>query len=195
MILSSDRVFLPGLDFFTGAAGRPGADDWERPSPCEGWRAVDVLGHVGQTTQFGTLLLEGEQPAWAPVDPPGGAVGGDPQGWWKRLAARARRAVEAADLEQVVESPRGSRTVAEGLAFPAIDLFVHGWDLAKCAGHSLVIPPDVIEFARHYLEPLPAEQMRSSQVFAVAKDAAAGASQSDEFIAWTGRDPAWRPAP
>ncbi len=29
---------------------------WKRPSPCDGWRALDVLGHVGAAVEFGTLL-------------------------------------------------------------------------------------------------------------------------------------------
>jgi len=54
-----DLIFLDGLDLFSGAVARLGASDWDRPSPCAGWRAVDVLGHVGAAVRFGTRLLEG----------------------------------------------------------------------------------------------------------------------------------------
>jgi uncharacterized protein (TIGR03086 family) len=192
MILLPDQVFLRGLDFFTDAVQQLTADDWQRDSPCQGWRALDVLGHVGQATRFGTLLLEGAQPAWSPVEPPGASVEGSPPSWWDSLVAPARSAVGAADLSQEVDSPRGRRTVAEGLTFPAIDMFVHGWDVAKSAGHTPVIPADVIEFARHYFTPLPAEQMRSSRVFAAEKSAPASSDPSAAFIAWTGRDPDWQ---
>ena len=81
-------------------------------------RALDVLGHVGQGTRFGTLLLEGAQPAWAPVEPPGAAVDGTPGEWWEQLADQARTAVAGADLSRVLDSPRGQRSIAEGLSFP-----------------------------------------------------------------------------
>src|SRR3984957_13439942 len=73
-----DTAFLQGLDFFSGAVAELGDAAWQRTSPCADWRALDVLGHVGQATRFGTLLLQGAQPAWAPVEPPGAAVDGTP---------------------------------------------------------------------------------------------------------------------
>jgi hypothetical protein len=88
----------------------------------------------------------------------------------------------------------GKRTIGEGLSFPALDLFVHGWDVGKSAGLDLVLPAEAVEFARGVLEPLPAGQIRNPRVFAAEKDAPADGSGSRAFIAWTGRDPDWEPA-
>ncbi|MCW2909180.1 MAG: hypothetical protein JWL68_3969 [Actinomycetia bacterium] len=132
-----------------------GGTDWQGVSPCQGWRPLDILGHVGQATRFGTLLLQGAQPEWSPVEPPGAAVEGRPGPWWRGLAAPARSAVAGADVAQVVDSPRGKRTIGDGLSFPAVDLFVHGWDVAKSAGRDLVLPAEAVEFARSVLEPSP----------------------------------------
>jgi uncharacterized protein (TIGR03086 family) len=189
-----DTAFLQGLDFFSGVVGELGDAAWPRASPCGDWRALDVLGHVGQATRFGTLLLEGAQPAWAPVEPPGAAVDGRPGLWWRELAEQAHRAVAGVDVSQVVDSPVGQRSIGEGLSFPALDLFVHGWDIGKSAGVDLVLPAGAIEFARSVLDPLPARQVRNPRVFAAVKPAPAGASDSQAFIAWTGRDPDWMPA-
>jgi uncharacterized protein (TIGR03086 family) len=189
-----DTAFLRGLDFFSDAMSGLGGTDWQGVSPCRGWRPLDILGHVGQATRFGTLLLQGAQPEWSPVEPPGAAVEGRPGPWWRGLAAPARSAVAGADIAQVVDSPRGKRTIGDGLSFPAVDLFVHGWDVAKSAGRDLVLPAEAVEFARSVLEPLPAEQIRSPRVFAAARSAPAGVSDSRAFLAWTGRDPDWQPA-
>ena len=186
-----DTAFLQGLDFFSGAVAELGDAAWQGASPCADWRALDVLGHVGQATRFGTLLLQGAQPAWAPVEPPGAAVDGTPGEWWEQLADQARTAVAGADLSRVLDSPRGQRSIAEGLSFPALDLFVHGWDIGKSAGVDLDLPAGAIEFARVVLEPLPAGQVRSPRVFAAEKPAPPGATDSQAFIAWTGRDPDW----
>lgn len=182
------------MDFFTGAVGRLGTSDWERPSPCEGWRALDVLGHVGAAVEFGTLLLMDRQPAWVPLDPPGAGVDGKPVAWWDARVEPARRAVAGVDLAKVVDSPMGRRPVGEGLSLPALDLFVHGWDLARSVGEDVELPAEVIEFAHAVLDPRPEATVRNSRVFAAPVAVAAGASPSQAFVAWTGRDPWWSPA-
>ncbi|MGH9081618.1 MAG: TIGR03086 family metal-binding protein [Acidimicrobiales bacterium] len=188
-----DVVFVEGLDFFTVAVGLLGTSDWERPSPCAGWCSLDVLGHVGTAVQFGTLLLMDQRPAWSPEDPPGGAVKGEATAWWGSLVEPAREAVAAADLAKVVDSPMGRRSIGEGLSFPALDLFVHAWDLARSVGRHLEVPAGIIDFTHAVIDPLPEAAVRSDRVFASPERAPAGASPSDVFIAWTGRDPGWSP--
>jgi len=189
--LQTDTVFVDGLDFFTAAVGRLNASDWDRPSPCARWRALDVLGHVGAAVQFGTLLITDQQPTWSPMDPPGAAVSGDPAGWWEGLVKPARQAVTGADLAKVVDSPMGPRPIGEGLSFPAVDLFVHAWDLARCVGDDLDLPAAVIDFAHAVIDPLPDVAVRSDRTFASAVSVPTDASPSQTFIAWTGRDPHW----
>ncbi|MHB8431214.1 MAG: TIGR03086 family metal-binding protein [Acidimicrobiales bacterium] len=191
MTSQPDAVFIDGLDFFTSAVGRFDAPDWERPSPCEGWRTLDVLGHVGAAVRFGTLLLMDRQPAWSPVDPPGGAVEGEAAAWWDALVEPARRAVAGVDLTKVVDSPMGRRPIGEGLTFPALDLFVHAWDLARSVGEDLEMPVVVIDFAHMVIDPLPETAVRNDRVFASPAPAPTEASPSQAFIAWTGRDPRW----
>lgn len=191
MVARVDTVYLDGLDFFTAAVVRVQPSDWQRPTPCAGWRAVDMVGHVGAATRFGTRLLLGEAPDWEPVEPPGSVVDGDPATWWRRLVEPARAAVRAVDLTRMVDSPMGRRSVGDGLTFPAIDLFVHGWDLGRSVGVDLEIPAAAMEFARAVLQGLPDEQVRSPRVFGAEVQPQPDATPSRRFIAWTGRDPRW----
>jgi uncharacterized protein (TIGR03086 family) len=87
----------------------------------------------------------------------------------------------------------GRRTVREGLSFPAVDLFIHGWDLAIATGQTVVIPDEAIAFTRAMFENIPDEVSRRPGVFAARVDAPAGASPTDELIAFAGRDPDWTP--
>ena len=122
MTWTADTVYLEGLDFLTGVVGQLHELDWARPSPCAGWRAIDVLGHMGAAVDFGTRLLTTGEMQWVPpVDPPGSGVDGDPAAWWAALLPAAKAALGGVDLTRVIETPMGTRTIAEGLSFPAID--------------------------------------------------------------------------
>jgi uncharacterized protein (TIGR03086 family) len=189
-----DVAFLTGLDFFNGIVGSVGARDWQRSSPCTGWTALDVLGHIGIGTEFGTKLLRGEQPQWHPVDPPGESVSGDPAQWWAAKVGPAKDAVRGVDLAKEVDSPMGRRSISQGLSFPAVDLFVHGWDLARSIGRDVEIPYAAIEFAHQALDQIAAEQVRSPRVFAAEVRPTPDATATQRFVAWTGRDPRWVPA-
>lgn len=179
-----DVAFLTGLDFFDDMVGSVDTQGWQQPSPCTGWTALDVLGHVGIATDFGAKLLSGGQPQWhPPLDPPGQAVTGDPEQWWSVKVGPARVAVEGVDLATEVDSPMGRRPIGQGLSFPAVDLFVHGWDLARSIGRDLEIPGEAIEFVHHALDRIPAEQMRSSRVFGVQVVLPADATASQRFLA------------
>jgi len=194
MAWQPDAAFIEGLGFFTAAAAQPKPFDWERPSPCKGWRLLDVVGHVGAAVRFGTKLLREERPAWEPVEPPGAAVVGDPYAWWNELVDPARDAVSGVDLSRVVDSPMGARPIGQGLAFPAVDLFVHAWDVSRSAGMSIEIPDEAMEFARAVIGPIPAAQVRNQRVFGDELVAPQDATATESFIAWTGRNPRWSPS-
>lgn len=191
MAWDSDVAFLQGLEFFSGAVRLADAAGWDRPTPCEGWRALDVLGHVGSAVSFGAALLRGDRPAWEPVDPPGQAVTGAPATWWEACRAPAVEAVGACDLDQVVDSPMGRRSVREGLGFPAVDLFLHAWDLARSAGGDVEIPDEAVRFTRGALGGIEDGQLRGPRVFGPAVAVAEEATPTEALVGWSGRDPTW----
>ncbi len=185
-----DQIFDRGLDAFGAVVARLQPDEWDRPTPCEGWTALDVLGHLATSIDFGISILEGEQPTWPEADRPADLVDGDPVAYWRPIADRARAALDGADLDLVMDTPMGKRTVADRLAFPAIDLYVHAWDIGRAAGITVEIPDDVIELAHHHIDPFPVEMVRGPKgSFGPEVAAPADASATEAFIAWTGREP------
>ena len=186
---NSGELFDRGLDFFGDAVAAMQPGDWDRLSPCDGWTALDVLGHLGSSIQMGISLFRGEQPVWPQVERPAELVAGDPAAFWKATATEARSAMEGADLDLVMDTPMGPRTVADRLAFPAIDLFVHAWDLAQTQGRALEVPADLITFARSYIDALPPEAVRSSGALGPVVEVGDDATATERFIGWTGRDP------
>jgi len=192
MNLTSDQIYVWGLDFFSEIVQQVSEDQWMLPSPCKGWRALDVLGHVGAATSTGTSIMRGNlvQRTWP--EQPGEAVEWPPGQWWAELVDPARQAVAEADLDAVVDSPLGPRVVSEGLAFPSLDLFIHAWDLASSIGAAdrVEIPDEVIEFARPVVASVPHDVLRSPSVFGPTVTVGPDATRSQAFLAWTGRDPA-----
>lgn len=198
MTWSSNIAYLRGLDVLSKVVEQVPTDAWRRPSPCAGWRAIDVLGHVGAATDMGIRILRGQPMSFDEVDPPGDAVDGEPSRWWAGLASQARQAVEEideVDLERIVDSPGGGRSVREGLSFPAADLFVHAWDIARATEVTVAIPEEAVPFVRSLGELVPSEMMRSPGVFGPEVEVPDDASEVDRLLAWTGRDPSWTPSP
>ena len=186
----SDVVFANGLNVFSAVVADVDAGAWDNPSPCAGWTARDVLGHLGTSIAMGVSVLRGEQPTWPDVTRPGELVSDEPSTYWREIADEARRALAGADLDLEMDTPMGRRTVADRLAFPAIDLYVHAWDIGRAAGIQVEIPPDVIEFAHSYIDPFPADVVRGPNgAFGLEVPPPPDATPTEAFVAWTGRDP------
>jgi uncharacterized protein (TIGR03086 family) len=190
MTSDSGTLFLDGLDFCGAVVDQLGADDWDRPSPCEGWTALDVLGHLTTSLNMGLSLFAGEQPTWPDVERPADLVDGDPAAVYAEVAQRCRTAFGSADLTVEMDTPMGRRSVGDRLAFPAVDLYVHAWDIGRTVEVAVEIPQDVIDFAHSYIDPLPTEAVRGPKgAFGPEADVAADATATDRFVAWTGRTP------
>jgi uncharacterized protein (TIGR03086 family) len=189
MSSQSGELLDQGLDFCTAIITRLGEGDWERPTPCAGWTARDLLGHLATTIRYAISTMQGCQPTWPDAARPGDLVEGDPAGFWRDTVAQARDALRNSDLAREMDTPLG-RTVADDLSIPVIDLYVHAWDLGTAAGIDVEIPAGVIEFAHAYIDPLSDEVMRGdNRAFGPRIRVPAGATPTERFIAWTGRRP------
>ncbi|MFN8051862.1 MAG: TIGR03086 family metal-binding protein [Acidimicrobiales bacterium] len=190
MTLTSDQVFLSGLDVFGSVVGQVADSQWDEPSPCAGWTTLDVLGHLGTSIGMGISLLRGEQPTWPVADRPRDLVDAPPAEYWARLEGEVRGLVADADLDLVMDTPMGPRTVADRLAFPAVDLYVHAWDIGHPCGIDVTVPEDVAAFAHGYIDPFPTEMVRGEKgAFGPEVEPPADATPTEAFIAWTGRAP------
>ena len=184
-----DVVLLSGLDTFGSVLERVGANDWGLPSPCAGWNARALTGHVLLVLQSAATIMRGGTFDWAAAGDPSTVAGEDPVAVFGAGSADVRAALPKADLDLLMDTPMGPMSLGKRLAFPAMDLHLHAWDLGRTISVAVEIPQEVATFTRAALEHVPAEMMRSDGVFGPEVLAPANATTTEALVAWTGRQP------
>lgn len=151
-------------------------------SPCEGWKAKDVVDHVlGGTVHF-TEQFGGRVP-----DVPDDA---DPA---TRYAALRRAFVEACQqpgaLDNMVDSPIGGQLPASVmLGIYTTDTLIHTWDLARSAGMDVVLDADLLKRSWDNVIPIEAV-VRQPGIFGPAVEVPEDAPFQDRAMAFFGRQP------
>jgi uncharacterized protein (TIGR03086 family) len=163
---------------------------WQRPSPCDGWSASDVLEHV---IGFHDVLLL--RPLGLKPDRPHD----DPQRRWELTFDRVRQALANAGVfRRVIEVPAVGMNQATqldlGELLPRLtqDVLVHAWDLARAIGDDDRLDP---QWCAVFLDRLPADPdaLSSSGMFAAPIAVDDTADPQSRLLARLGRDPSWQP--
>lgn len=158
-------------------------DAWERPSPCEGWTARDVVAHVVEAT--GMFLGR------AGVElPQGPSVDDDPQGAWEAARTAMERALDDPEVAQTeYDSPMGRTTLETTVGmFGVGDVLVHTWDLARAAGLDERLDQDEVGRLYAVMEPND-ELLRQGTAFGPKVEVPDDADQQTKLLAFTGRRP------
>lgn len=118
---AADRSLTAVLDAVPAGA-------WTAPSPCEGWSAADVVGHLVET-QRDFLARHGVDLGPAP------SVSDDPAGAWRDHSKRVQEALADDLVTMPFDGHFGPTTVGATLEqFYVWDMVVHRWDVARTAG-------------------------------------------------------------
>lgn len=146
---------------FTDRVQQVPADAWEKPAPCAGWVARDIIRHIVDVSAY----FLGRTAAGAPKGPP---VDDDPAGAW----AAARDAVLA------------------GLNDPAVAGLEYDtpWDLARATGLDETLDLAEVHRLLTAMEPMD-EMMRQGDAFGPKVEVPADADEQTRLIAFTGRNP------
>ena len=161
-------------------------DQLAAPTPCADWDtralldhtigAVEMFDDAAQTKPFTGSMFAGDN------------VGDDPGASYERRAATLRTTLaEPNVLERTWTMPFGEVPGSIGVGFATLELFQHGWDVARASGQQIDFDPDVTEFAHATARMAPAEQVRVPGVFGPETACPAGAAAADQLAAFMGR--------
>lgn len=179
---------MRALDGFEAVLAAVPADRWSSPSPCEGWAAVDVAGHV----TAGLLVIElraagrplpRDDPDWREV------AGADPVASWREVRARMMAELTPGVLDRTVPLAFGDVTMREWLEGYPLELLVHTWDLARATGQAVEFDGDLVRSALETAERM-APRGRAAGMVGAEVGVAGDASEQARLLALFGRDPA-----
>lgn len=177
-----DRYCTLADDFSTRVDTVPAAA-WSNQSPCEEWKARDVVAHVIGIHRHFLSVLDGTP---EPSGDPGDVV----PAW---AAARSDVETALADPDRagrVVETPFGMMPFEVFVGrFMSVDLLIHTWDLSRATGLDERINADAVGHAYAGLKPMDA-MLRGPGMFGDKVTPPAGADLQTEFLCFLGRDAA-----
>lgn len=180
--------FVRALDGFEAVLAAVPPGRWLSPSPCEGWCAVDVAGHVTAGLLVVELRAAGrplprDDPDWREV------AGDDPVASWRAVRARAAAALTPGALARRITLGFGQVvTLRDWLEGYPPELLVHTWDLGQATGQRVVFDADL---ARHALETAErlAPLLREAGTVAPERPVPDGADDQARLLALFGRTP------
>ncbi len=176
---------------FTATVGAVPPSAWERPAPCDGWAARDVVRHLVEWLPGPGFLLGAFGVDTGPIP----SVDRDPPGAW----AVVRDAIQGALDDPAVASreadcgPAGRMTLQAAVDMTCTpDVLIHTWDLARAAGLDERLDPREVKRQLAEIEALPPEvdaAMRGSGHYGPRVEVPAGADEQTRLLAFMGRTP------
>jgi uncharacterized protein (TIGR03086 family) len=139
--------FVRALDGFEAIIAGVPPDRWDAPSPCEGWSAADVAGHVIGRLRAVEAFATGSQEAPDPAAP-GSAAGDDPLAALRSAREDMMAVLEPRALARGVPLPWGGQMpLGAFLERYPLEILVHTWDLARATGQIAVLDPGLVRDA------------------------------------------------
>ena len=161
------------LSKIPSAASQPNA-----MTPCDDWRAGDLMSHMLDTQRYFVGAAQGEDVS-PPSSTPKTVLGPDPVADFEQARADTLRTFGE---KGVIEKTGPSL----GIAFS--DQLLHGWDLARATGQDATMPDGLPEAAYEMIHGRFTDEQRKG-IFKPEVTVDADASAQDKLLAYTGRNP------
>jgi uncharacterized protein (TIGR03086 family) len=166
---------------FNAAVSAVGSDKWDAQSPCEQWKARDIVAHVVQGHRSVIAGVRGGDPTSLGADE-------DPkQAWEEASRAIADITADPEESAKELDGPTGKMPAGEIIgSFVSMDVLVHTWDLARTVGADERLDEASVRHAFEAMKPMDA-MIRQPNVFGPKLEPPAGADVQTEFLYFLGR--------
>jgi uncharacterized protein (TIGR03086 family) len=167
---------------FTDRVRAVPADAWDNPSPCEGWTARDVVGHLTEWIPG----FFGSQGITFPAVP---SVKDDPVGAWETVQRTISGLLADPDVAtRPIETPFMAQSFAETVDMIVTgDVFTHTWDLARATGQDDTLDADQLQRMIAGMGSMPEEMLRADGMFGPRIDVPDDADDQTRFLGFVGR--------
>lgn len=157
---------------------------WDNPTPCAGWVARDVVGHLVEWLPG--FFFE----RWEIEHPPLPSVAADPVGAWRALDGAIQSALDdPAVAGRTRDTPMGRWTFEQTIdTICTGDVLVHTWDLARATGLDETLDPAGVHRFVESMEPAD-EAMRQSGHYGPRVAVPDDADEQTRLLAFVGRRP------
>jgi len=159
--------------------------DWDRPAPCEGWVARDVVGHL---VEWLPALLRAGAGVELPAGPP---VAEDPVAAWTVQRDGVQALLDdPATPSKILSNPHfGSVPLDQAIGrFYIADVFMHTWDLARATGQDERLDPERCAVMLEGMLPMD-DVLRGSGQYGPKVEVADDADVQTRLLAFIGRNP------
>jgi uncharacterized protein (TIGR03086 family) len=181
------RNFTKALYGMDAVVRRVGADQWDAPSPCEGWTARDVVAHqVGVLRGLAETVRSGQMAL--PAEPDDRS---DPTRLWDEVRDDVLEALDhPGRLQQQGAFWFGEMTVDQLIGVVQWDPLTHAWDLARATGQEAHIDPGLAERSYEVIGSMRPQLAKRRLVAADPVPVADDADIVSRYLGLVGRDPA-----
>ena len=166
---------------FDAAVSAVRSDQWDTQTPCEEWKARDLVAHLVEGHRGVIAGVRGGAPA------PVGADDDPRQAWTDAKRTMEDITADPEALAKELDGPTGKMPAGDVIGrFVTMDLLVHTWDLARTVGGDERLDEDSVRRAYEALKPMDA-MIRQPKVFGPKVEPPTGADLQTEFLCFLGR--------
>jgi uncharacterized protein (TIGR03086 family) len=181
------RIYTKAIYGFDHVARLAGDGDWNKPSPCEGWNARHVIGHVLAIQRYIESLIRDVPPSMNPMVDPDRNCGAHPYETWAAARDGVLEALDHPDvLGRTVQNWNGPATVDAVIGFNVADTTIHSWDLARALGVDDRLDPATVAHAMSAMAPV-LDGLRGVGFFGQAIEVGSDADPQARLLGVAGR--------
>jgi uncharacterized protein (TIGR03086 family) len=153
--------------------------DWGAASPCPGWTARHLAGHLIDGHHQIRAMLRHSGPPHPITEPAAWAVlaGSDPAAALRYTATTVDDDLAGLDATATISTARGQLRIEQVLTLALIEPVIHAWDLAQATGQKITLDEDAVRTLLAGVEQL-GDQLAASGMYAPALRVPAGRSDT-----------------